>query len=1306
MARQYTENQSKAIAHSGHNILVAASAGSGKTTVLIERLVRKILAGARVDQFLIVTFTSAAAAEMKERLEVALNEQIQVAEGDQRRFLLDQLALLPVANVSTIDSFALKLIDTYYYKIGLDPSYRLLADEAELTLLKNTVVDAVFAEFYDQQHPNHLAFLNLVNNFADPNHDGALKDKVLKLADFALARPDGNQWLEQLKAESSATNEGLRDRLDYRELIQPGIVELFQRALKDTNQAAHDLQGVAELDKSLTVLLKWQERLQGILAAFIDQQATYDDIRALIINDWPKSSQSKAGKIKEEPELGDLLDEMKAVQNTYFASKGEISTLKDGLFRLTEKQWQLVNQRGDALVTTLVQLTQAFLAAFTAQKRADNLLDFADAELLSLELLAKDDVRDLVQRQFEEILIDEYQDINRLQETFLKRLSNGHNMYMVGDVKQSIYGFRQADPSLFTGKYFDFAKEDNQDERIELAENFRSENNVTTVINQIFTQLMDEELGDIPYQDSAKLIAAASYPDQVPAVFELDLIEQPAANSSAAGASDGGSDSADDQAAKDAQELEKRESQYRFLVEKIQDLVKNGEVYDQKAGMMRPVKYSDIAILTRSKTGYIDMVRMGNQAGIPIQAAGAGDYYQVMEVYLTLDLLRVIDNPHQDIPLAAVLRSPIFDFKENDLAKVRLADQQHDFYTALQAYAKTDQRAEAVLSQLRHWRQFARQNDLVGLLLAIYQKTGWLDYVGGLPGGAQRQANLHALYEKAGAFQDNGQAGLYAFIRYIEEIQKNDKKVGEVAQEAADETVALMTIHGSKGLEFPIVILPELEKEFNTMDLKGDFLVQKDAGVGLDFVEPHAKVKLPTLPKYAVKEALKRQAWSEEMRLFYVALTRAKQQLFLLATVPSQEKDTTAQKRLFHDARGMEGQYLAKDLRLRSKSYLDWLLITLARLNLPELTDWLGDVDRPYLPSAQTPKNGKIQVKLLAEEEIPALKKSWSSKPAQAEEVTPSQAEAVVTPSASTATIADLSQKLSYQYPNQGGTRTAAYQSVSEIKSLFEDPDQSRLATLSLDDSGRARAAGDPELDEEVLSAEQVSPANHQVSRDDISDNTAEEPSQANQVLNPRAHVLTTNQLPMPAFDQDGQSKPAPTAVGTATHLILQLVDFTKLQTLADLQVLLTNLVDQGKVEAAVAALVDLDEILDFLQGEMAQQIAQHAATLHREATFAMLVPANQVYPDLADQEPILIHGIIDGYYLDESSKTITLFDYKTDYLPRTAGPRQKERLAKIRRQYTGQVRLYQQALQREYPDYMIQAPTLILLAGRQLLVI
>ncbi|WEV54930.1 helicase-exonuclease AddAB subunit AddA [Leuconostocaceae bacterium ESL0723] len=1238
MAKQFTPKQAQAIEADGHDILVAASAGSGKTTVLIERLLRKILAGQSVNSVLMVTFTNAAAAEMKARLESALQEALsQTQDPVLQKHLRQQLTLLSVAHISTIDAFALHLIEQYYYKIGLDPQFRLLSDTAEREMLRQEVIGELFSQHYDQDQPGYPDFIDLVNNFGNPNQDTALKEAVLKLADFAEARPDGAQWLAGL-AQGSDSSKSLTETDLYQDYLYPSLLSEINRYLANADQLLARVGGQEALKKTEAGLTTLKDYLGELKAAL---SGSWDQIQA-ILNNPPKLTLEKKNSkgVKDDPTLINLLQEATDLKNDLVSSKGLVNDLTSSYFLFNEGQWQLVNQHGARLTKTLVNLTRQFQTAFTERKRADQLLDFADLVTLALQILDQDDLQSLIQSQFAEIMVDEYQDINQLQESLLQKLSNGRNLYMVGDVKQSIYGFRQADPSLFSTKYRNFAQADNPNERIELAENFRSQKNVAGITNLVFTQLMDQELGDIPYQDAARLIAKADFPSSVPPVFDLDLIQLD-----------------QDEEAVSEQGGDKRTVQYQHLAAKIKDLMANGSVYDQGEGTKRPVRFSDIAILTRSKGGYVELIRALNQAQIPVQAGGAGDYFQTMEIYIVLDVLKILDNPHQDIPLAAILRAPMFGFDENDLAEIRLADPDHDFWTAFTAYAKEDERAQAILAQLQSWQQLARQNDLVGTLRAIYEQTGWLDYVGAMPGGAQRQANLQALYRYAEGFQENQHAGLFRFIRYVELLQDSGGDLGEVSQETEEEAVSLMTIHASKGLEFPVVILPEFEKKFNVSDQQGTFLLQKDAGIGLDYVQKQAGVKMPTLTKLAVKAALKQQAWSEEMRLLYVALTRAKQQLYVIGAVNVDDEELSKGNLagLWNQGRQSQGQFLPVDLRLQAVSYLDWLILSLARTGNPVLEDWFSASLTDLGPAAslgdQSPTDVNVSVQL-----IPASEISQAETKRQVRQAEPADLEGLWTPGAEVERAKEI---LSYRYPHPVATQTAAYQSVSEAKRLFEDPDRQHLVSVSVDESGDLKKAG----------------------------------------------PVFTDQLPQPAFMESGQQKPSRAAVGTATHLILQLLDFSQPNTEADLETLLNQLVDQGRISTAVADLVNLGQIERFLQSDFAQRVARHQASLHQEATFAMLMPAVDLYqnPSAVDlqadlgSDQILVHGIIDGYYIDHQHHTVHLFDYKTDYV--RPGNRRAD-LEKIRRRYYGQLRLYQQALQQEYPDYQVQPPQIIALSS------
>ncbi|WP_294975467.1 helicase-exonuclease AddAB subunit AddA, partial [uncultured Leuconostoc sp.] len=1121
----------------------------------------------------------------------------------------------------------------YYHVIGLDPQFRLLSDTAERDLLRQDVLNEVFASFYEESHENHADFLALVTNFGNPSDDTPLQQIVLKLADFAEARPDGDVWLQHLNDNDLSKNVDITESTIYQNDIFPIVSDMIKRLLDSAIAAQSLVEGIPEFKKTQAGFSTIIDYLQGIVSNLIG--TTWDNLRDKLIQMPKVSIETRASKgIKDEPDLLAMLAQVTAIKNKIVGSKSDLSQLIDSFFKFDQMNWQKIQGATDELVRILIVVTQTFRVAFTQSKRESKLVDFPDLGALALQILADEPTQKTVSGQFIEILVDEYQDINQLQETLLSQVSNGKNMYMVGDVKQSIYGFRQADPTLFTNKYKRFALTENHDSRIELADNFRSQNNVTRMTNLIFTQLMDEKLGDIAYAGEAKLVTKASYPAEVPAVFDIDIITKQ--NSSSA---------VNDE--EETQIFEKRQAQYAQLADKILKL-RETTVFDRKttpAGM-RPVNYADIAILTRSKSGYIDLVATLREAGIPVQVESVGNYFQTMEVYLILDVLRVIDNPHQDIPLAAVLRSPLFDLTENDLAAIRLADQKHDYWTALQKFSENDARGKKIITLFDKWHLLAIQNDLVALIWTIFDDTAWLDYVAGMPGGAQRQANLHALYEYARTYQNNTNAGLFRFVRYIEQLQENDGQLGEAPQESDVQAVRLMTIHASKGLEFPIVILPEFDKAFNTKDLTGKVLLQKDAGIGIDYLQPDALVSMPALQKLTVQQAIKRQSWSEEMRLLYVALTRAEQQIYVIGTVSVDENGENKQLAdLWQRAKDTTGQFLNEDLRLTAKSYLAWIIISLARTKNEALESWLGNGDMPRLLGSETLLDAKLTVNFVAENDI-VLQQSSN---------TNHDDEKTRDVSYDAHDFTQAQKILTYDYGNTVASNTAAYQSVSEMKRLFEDPDRLNLKTLDVNAEGNFK------------------PANE----------------------------LVTQSLMLPNFMTDGSHKPSSAAVGTATHLLLQLIDFERIQTRQTLEKLRDNLIDSQRILPQVAALINIDQLMTFLDTPFAKRLQQHADTLQREATFAMIMPANRIYDTLTDDAPVLVHGIIDGYFIDETTRSITIFDYKTDFLKHD---RLIEELQKMKTRYQGQLRLYQQALQQEFPTYTFHDPQIIALSVGQVI--
>lgn len=1233
MATQFTSNQQRAIEETGHNILVAASAGSGKTTVLIERLIQKILAGTSVENFLIVTFTNAAAQEMRERLETAIEKRMVSADSKMKRFLQEQLLLLPAANISTIDAYALRLIESYYHIIGLDPQFRLLSDTAERDMLRQDVLSDVFASFYDESHDMHDNFLSLVNNFGNPNDDSELQNIVLKLADFAEARPDGDEWLQQLSDDDISSHTNIAQSVMYRTQIFPIVSDMVKQLMDSAGVIQSLVEGVPEFKKTQVGFASIIDYLQEVTSLLVAED--WDLLREKLLNMPKVSLETKASKgIKDEPELLAILTQATTVKNKIVGSKSDFKQIIASFFRFDQTDWQKIQHASESLVSMLIELTQTFRQAFTQAKRDAKLVDFPDLGALALQILADEATQKTVSSQFFEILVDEYQDINQLQETLLTQVSNGHNMYMVGDVKQSIYGFRQAEPTLFTNKYKRFATAENNDSRIELADNFRSQNNVTRTTNLIFTQIMDEKLGDIAYLGEAKLVPKATYPVDVPAVFDIDIITKTTVDQT---------EDADDS----EQIFEKRQAQYARLADKILKL-RETSIFDRKmqpAGM-RPVEYADIAILTRSKAGYIDLVTILRQAGIPVQVDSVGNYFQTMEIYLMLDVLSVVDNPHQDVPLVAVLRSPMFDLTENDLAEVRLADQVHDYWTAFQKFSENNACGKKIRALFEKWHQLATQNDLVSLIWTIFEDTDWLDYVTGMPGGMQRQANLHALYEYARTYQSNTNAGLFRFVRYIKQLQENDGQLGEAPQESDVQAVRVMTIHASKGLEFPIVFLPEFDKAFNTKDLTGKVLIQKDVGIGIEYVQPDALVAIPTLQKLTVQQAIKRQSWSEEMRLLYVALTRAEQQIYIIGSAKVDEDGQNVHlSELWQRAKDTSGQFLAEDLRLSAKSYLDWLIISLARANNNLLEQWLGDGTMPRLVGSETLLDAQLNVHITPENNINIMQK---------EDLKASHAD-TTQDAYDEIDFQKMQHILAYDYPNKVASNTAAYQSVSEMKRLFEDPDRGSLKALDITESG------------------EFQPANELVSKE----------------------------LVLPEFMTDGSKRPSSAAVGTATHLLLQLIDFHQTPTRQMLETLRDQLVEKKRLLPVVADLINIDQLMTFLTTPFAQRLMQHADTLKKEATFAMIMPASHIYQTLTDDEPVLVHGIIDGYFVDEATQSITIFDYKTDFIRHN---HMAEDLQKIVKRYQGQLSLYQQALQQEFPTYTFYDPQIVALSVGQVI--
>jgi ATP-dependent helicase/nuclease subunit A len=779
----YTDSQWQAIYDQGTNLLVSASAGSGKTAVLVRRVIEKIKRQQlSLDQLLVVTFTEAAASEMKERIQTALQEAIN-EETDQtlKNHFTRQLTLLPMANISTLHSFCSKVIQRFFYLIDLDPSYRMLTDDTETILLKEDVWDELREKFYEE---NQEIFYRLTENFSNDRSDSGLEDLILSMYEFARANPNPFEWLEGLVDNYRV--ESLVDSDLFKNVIRPQVLETLQEIeqtyqwMITASQGTEDLLKIHELAEKEWAITKRIAQL--VTECHLDEAFTTFEMMKFTAYPSPRK--------KEVKELyGDVIAECKNYRDQ---AKQGLTKIKEMYFSVSPEEQVARLLEALPIVEELVRVEKLFIDEYSAKKREKGMLDFNDLEHFTLQILQAEvdgnkPAELYYQKRFAEVLVDEYQDINQLQETILRCLSSDSpgNLFMVGDVKQSIYGFRLADPTLFIEKYHDFAEE-NGGRRIILAENFRSRKEVLDFTNLIFTQLMDQKVGQIEYDKQAELINGFSAFPETDTFSPEVLIYQKNG---------------------DVPEWieDKSMGEIFMTASKIRQLIDGKfEIYDKKLKAMRPVRYEDIVMLTPTRSNNLTILEVFKQLGIPLAINDTQNYFQSTELRVMISLLQIIDNPYQDIPLAAVLRSPIVGLQEEELAQIRLVLPQKEYYQAVKKYIEDNEdsvaeKLELFFSQLNDWREYARREALADLLVKIYNETAYLDYVLGMPAGQQRHANLLALIERAKDYERSSFRGLYQFIRFIEKMQEKDKDLGEPPTEELQDAVRVMTIHGSKG---------------------------------------------------------------------------------------------------------------------------------------------------------------------------------------------------------------------------------------------------------------------------------------------------------------------------------------------------------------------------------------------------------------------------------------------------------------------------------------------------------------------------
>jgi len=893
----FTPDQQHAITATGSDILVSAAAGSGKTAVLVERIIRTVTEqNVDIDRLLVVTFTEAAASQMRQRVYKTIAEQIkQTSDQTALTHLRKQQLLLPNANITTIHSFCLNLIRKYCHLLDLDPSFKV-ADTTQTAIMKPEILRETFENWYAR---NDATFLNLVEIYGNAVTDDSLSNLVLEIYEFSRSCP----WPEQHFAEWAELfcleDDKIRDTAWYTFLMED-LAQTLHGAM-DTLAQALKLSFNPNIHEKYSELLQYETECAAVAVKTCN--SGLESLKVAINFEFgrlPSTKSKTADGTMTDDEIKALKEQIQALRND---AKKVIAKLNESIFfkPLDEQFADIRNNAG--LINTLVALVNDLAVNFTAAKREKNILDFSDFEHFCIKLLADDEIAAEVRDSFYEVMIDEYQDSNLIQETILLRVSkNTGNRFMVGDIKQSIYRFRMANPDLFREKYSAFAKKPTtgQGLLINLSMNFRSCDYILDAVNFLFKQLMTESVGEVDYNDDVALhfggqkLAATEKTE----VYIIDTD----------GDNDDNGD--DDSVNSELANIDKYETEARIVAERIREFIAEG------------INASDIVILLRSP-GVMAGIFANElaRAGIAAYDAAAKGFFDSTEILTVINLLKVIDNPRQDIPLAAVLYSPVFMFTVDELVTIRRTGQ-NTYFDTLTLYAanndnKTSTKIMAFLDTLNEWRQRAVYMPVSQLIWDIYHESSYYDFVGVMDGGTVRQANLNRLFEQAVTYEKTSYKGLFHFTKYIEKLQKEGVELGEGAGFEGTDAVKIMSIHKSKGLEFPVVFVCGLGRKFNLTDSRRNFTMHRDFGFGTISVDLDNRVKSPTLNHYAIKRKLLRESLSEELRVLYVALTRAEKKLILTGTSTGT-----------HTARPPTPHNI-----LSATSFMDWILMALEQRN-------------------------------------------------------------------------------------------------------------------------------------------------------------------------------------------------------------------------------------------------------------------------------------------------------------------------------------------------------------------------------------
>ena len=1253
MGMKFTPEQQRVIELHNSNILVSAAAGSGKTAVLVERIIRMICDGehpADIDRLLIVTFTNAAAAEMRERIAAGITARLEADPGNEH--IQKQSALLHNAQITTIDSFSLFLIRNHFNEIGLDPDFRV-ADEGEIKLLQQEVLAQLLEDAYAGQFVPEAPeqFHACVEYFCPGGRESVLEQHILNLSRYAGSFPWPAEWLEERKNDYAAGDMEALVHSDYGQYLTERVnrtVEGCLEKLREVKRLCELPDGPYMYGELTEAEIEQLERLTS--CKDLEEQAA--KVPAVTFARLPSKKDDSVDPAKREL--------AKAIRNSV---KDTLSDLSESYFKTP---LELAVEQGKACrepLRMLLDLVLEFDRRLLAAKQERHLIDFSDMEHYALQILLKrekveetgsigtdraktkyrivpSDVAMEYRQYFQEILIDEYQDSNLVQEYLLSAISGeaeGHyNRFMVGDVKQSIYKFRLARPELFLEKY-DIYQETGDLCRIDLAKNFRSRIQVVDAVNGVFSRIMSREIGGIAYDDKAALYPGAVYPAQEDPAYgsELLLIRKPEKGERE-------ESGIGEQHAEGAGVLvdydNVRQLEALAIAARIKQLKGSLQVMEKSTGELRPVRYSDMVILLRTTSGWDEeFKKILEQQGIPVYITSKTGYFGALEVQELLQFLRVLDNPRQDIPLFGVMQSVFGGFTQEEIAQIRSGGEGHSrkrmtLYEALKEVAQSgrtveegeeisagesageeaelSQKADTFLQRIGHYRDLTPFTSIRDLLQRILDDYDYLNYVTALPAGSKRRANVEMLLTKASAFEKTSYFGLFHFIRYMEQLEKYDVDYGEAdtLDENAD-VVRIMSIHKSKGLEFPVVFVSGLSKRFNMQDANQSLIVDMDLGVAVDYVDSVRRIKNKTLRRTVLSAKMKEDNLAEELRVLYVALTRAREKLILTAVLDkADEKWELAQ---------MTGQERLTYLDFcEAGSYMDFLLPILPQTGIAVKTLRTEDLAVEELREQLRMGDRREQLRLIACGET-----TLTGDPEENERK-----------------LMYLRERFAYQYPHPGLQKLYTKTTVSELKiAAMAEKDEAAFHTFE---------------EKEVVPY-------------------------------------------IPGFRRE-QEKVSGAVRGNAFHRTMELLDFTYLFTESGLFTGCPNNYEeyrrgldknrlQNRLEEFLqretislrlteeyAKAVSLPKILNFLEQELAYRMwrAQEQGLLYREQPFVLGIDAKRLDPDLPEGEKVLIQGIIDVFFIEDGE--IVLLDYKTDVI---------DSLEALWNRYNVQIQYYEEAL-------------------------